>query len=96
MATRVDVGGGHEPENANLCQATYPSCQRLGPKDPGYRGPCKVCRTNSSVWEKPLADNSSAVMVLNRGDTPLQVTVTLFDLARPAPNPRLVPRSAHF
>jgi hypothetical protein len=35
----VDVGGGHEPENANLCPANYPSCQRLGPLDPGYLGP---------------------------------------------------------
>jgi hypothetical protein len=33
------------------------------------------------VWEKPLADNSSAVMVLNRGDTLQSVTVLLYDLA---------------
>jgi hypothetical protein len=38
MAARVDVGGGHEPENANLCPANYPTCQRLGPLDPGYVG----------------------------------------------------------
>ena len=81
MALRVDVGGYHEPENAALCQADYPTCQRLGPSDPGYRGPCAVCRYNSSVWEKPLADNSSAVMVLNRGDAPLSVVVLLYDLA---------------
>jgi alpha-galactosidase len=81
MALRVDIGGGHEAENANFCPATYPTCQRLGPDDSGYHGPCKVCRTNSSVWEKPLADNSSAVMVLNRGETRLNVTVLLYDLA---------------
>jgi hypothetical protein len=31
MATRVDIGGPHEAENANFCAAGYPSCQRLGP-----------------------------------------------------------------
>ena len=86
MATRVDIGGGHEPENANYCADTYPTCQRLGPDDPGFKGPCKVCRTNSSVWEKPLADNSSAVMVLNRGETSLNVSVVLYDLADNAHN----------
>lgn len=33
------------------------------------------------MWEKPLSDNSSAVMVLNRGDAPASVTVTLYDLS---------------
>lgn len=80
MATRVDVGGGHEPENANFCTDGYPGCQRLGPLDPGYQGPCKTCRTNSSIWEKTLAANSSAVMVLNRGEAPLTVVVELYDL----------------
>jgi alpha-galactosidase len=80
MAVRVDIGGVHETENANFCSAGYPQCQRLGPLDPGYAGPCTICRVNSSVWEKPLADNSSAVMVLNRGDTPLTVSVELYDL----------------
>eukprot|EP01050_Picozoa_sp_SAG11_P009543 SAG11_NODE_907_length_6599_cov_13.219231_1_plen_502_part_00 len=82
MALRVDVGGAHvsEAENANFCPEDYPDCQRLGPKDPGYNGPCKVCHTNSSVWEKPLADNSSAVMVLNRGEQPVRVAVLMYDL----------------
>ena len=75
QALRVDIGGYHETENANFCQAGYPACQRLGPKDPGYRGPCQTCRSNTSVWEKPLADNSSAVMVFNRGDAPASVSV---------------------
>lgn len=81
MALRVDVGGYHETENANFCQVGYPGCQRLGPADPGYHGPCKTCRPNTSVWEKPLADNSSAVMVFNRGDAPASVSVLLYDLA---------------
>jgi alpha-galactosidase len=81
MALRVDVGGGHEAQSASFCPSGYPACQRLGPLDPGYAGPCKTCRTNSSIWEKRLADNSSAVMVLNRGEAPLTVTVELYDLA---------------
>ena len=33
------------------------------------------------MWEKPLADNSSAVMVFNRGVAALNVSVVLYDLA---------------
>jgi hypothetical protein len=33
------------------------------------------------VYEKPLQDNCSAVMVLNRGETPLVVEIQLEDLA---------------
>ena len=91
MAVRVDVGGGgtyqayqiQELRSANLCSAEWKggSCQE-GPGDPGYPGkPCAVCRSNWSVFEKPLHDNSSAVMVLNRGELPLSVVVDLSDLA---------------
>lgn len=33
------------------------------------------------MWEKTLSDNSSAVMVLNRGDAPATHTVNLYDLS---------------
>lgn len=81
MATRVDVGGGdHELHSSNLCANDFPQCQE-GPGDPGYIGhTCLECRSNWSVWEKPLHDNSSAVMVLNRGDAPAAVTVMLDDI----------------
>ena len=85
MATRVDVGVGEygelELHSANLCSADYPTCQE-GPDDPGYPGhPCTVCHANWSVYEKPLHDNSSAVMVLNRGSATLNVSIKLSDLA---------------
>ena len=81
MATRVDVGGGdHELHSADICAASFPACQEH-PGDRGYPGhPCTTCRYNDSVWEKPLSDGSSAVMVLNRGETPLTVIVDLYDL----------------
>ena len=82
MATRVDVGGGtHELHSSNLCSTAYPACQE-GPGDPGYPGhTCLECRSNSSVYEKPLHDGSSAVMVLNRGSVALNVSVQLEDLS---------------
>ena len=85
MATRVDVGVGEYGElelpSANLCSVDYPACQE-GPDDPGYPGhPCTVCHANWSVYEKPLHDNSSAVMVLNRGSVALNVSIKLSDLA---------------
>ena len=84
MATRADVGGGEvgqELRSANLCGADFPGCQE-GPTDPGYPGhACTTCRSNWSVYEKPLYDNSSAVMVLNRGSQSLNVSIDLSDLA---------------
>jgi hypothetical protein len=85
MAVRVDVGGGgglQELRSANLCAASWRggACQE-GPGDPGYGEPCATCRSNWSVFEKPLHDNSSAVMVLNRGEQPVEITVDLSDLA---------------
>lgn len=84
MATRVDVGVGESGElelhSANLCGADFPACQE-GPGDPGYPGsPCTSCPANWSVFEKPLHDNSSAVMVLNRGLMALNVSINLGDL----------------
>jgi beta-galactosidase len=81
MATRVDIGGGtNELRSSNLCPAQWPACQE-GPGDPNYPGhPCTTCRSSWSVHEKPLHDNSSAVMVLNRGETRLNVPVSLRDL----------------
>lgn len=81
MATRIDVGGGtHELHSSNLCAADFPACQEH-PGDTGYPGhQCRECRSNWSVFEKPLHDNSSAVMVLNRGDSPLEVGIQLMDL----------------
>ena len=77
MATRVDIGGGaNELRSSDLCSARFPACQE-GPGDPGFPGSCAVCRSNWSVYEKPLRDNSSAVMVLNRGEAPLVVAVSL-------------------
>ena len=47
----------------------------------GYPGEqCQVCYDSWSVFEKPLHDNSSAVMALNRGDVAINVTITLMDL----------------
>jgi len=81
MAMRVDVGGGkHELHSANLCANGFPQCQQ-GPGDPGYLGrTCQECRSNWSVWEKPLHDHSSAVMVFNRDNVPQTVTVNLEDI----------------
>ena len=80
MAVRVDVGGGlNELRSSNLCSAGYPACQEA-PGQPGYPHPCYTCRSNYSVYEKPLSDNSSAVMVLNRGETPLLVPIEFGDL----------------
>ena len=39
-----------------------------------------MCYDSWSVFEKPLHDNSSAVMALNRGDVAINVTITLMDL----------------
>ena len=80
MATRVDVGGTHELHVSDLCSAGFPACQE-GPTDPGTKYPCKECRSNWSVWEKPLHDNSSAVMVLNRGTMALNISIDATDLA---------------
>eukprot|EP01051_Picozoa_sp_SAG22_P000371 SAG22_NODE_9_length_35992_cov_37.278104_10_plen_437_part_00 len=41
MATRADVGGGHEAANADFCPESYPSCQRLGP--------VRACRQSSML-----------------------------------------------
>ena len=41
----------------------------------------KVCYYNATIWEKPLSDGSSAVMVLNRGDAEGRFAVDLFDLS---------------
>eukprot|EP01044_Picomonas_judraskeda_P015002 COSAG03_NODE_2460_length_2733_cov_29.331055_3_plen_327_part_00 len=81
MATRRDVGGGsNELRSSDLCAADFPACQE-GAGDPGFPGPCRVCRSNWSVYEKPLNDSSSAVMILNRGDKPLSdVSISLRDL----------------
>lgn len=86
MASRVDVGYGsgtdddQEIHSANICRKGFPTCEE-GPGDPNYPGqPCQVCHSNWSVFEKPLHDNSSAVMVLNRGDGPVNVTVDMMDL----------------
>ena len=80
MAVRVDIGGGlNELRSSNICSAGYPACQEA-PGQPGYLHPCNTCRSNYSVYEKPLSDNSSAVMVLNRGETPLVVPIQFDDL----------------
>jgi len=62
MATRIDVGGGaHELESASICPAGFPVCQETDT--------CGHCPSEISVYAKPLHDNSTAVMILNRGAT---------------------------
>lgn len=77
MATRIDVGGGdHELESASICPTRFPVCQEYGN--------CSHCISEVSVYAKPLHDNSTAVMVFNRGDSPTVARFLLADLENAA------------
>jgi hypothetical protein len=73
MATRIDVGGGaHELAMAEICPANFPACQE--------DGSCRHCVSNISIYGKPLHDNSTAVMILNRGGTAATTQLQLVDV----------------